>query len=53
MKKLLVLFVLMSVMQICYGQSAKEMALVPYPQKVILNDGFFDVAGADIRCIGE
>jgi hexosaminidase len=53
MKKLLVLFVLMSVMQICYGQSAKVMALVPYPQKVVLNDGFFDVAGVDIRCIGE
>ena len=43
----------MSVLLICYGQSAKEIALVPYPQKVVLNEGCFDVAGADIRCIGE
>ena len=53
MKKLLISFCLMSVLLICYGQSAKEIALVPYPQKVVLNEGFFDVAGADIRCIGE
>ena len=53
MKKLLTSVFFMSVVLICYGQSPKGLTIVPYPQEVVLNEGVFDVAGADVRCVGE
>ena len=53
MKKLLASVVLMYIMLVGYGQSVKELSLVPYPQEVVLNDGVFEIAGANIRCVGE
>lgn len=53
MKKLLASVVLMYIMLVGYGQSVKDLSLVPYPQEVVLNDGVFEIAGANIRCVGE
>lgn len=37
----------------CSDLAVEKVTVVPYPQEVILEKGTFDVAGADVRCVGE
>lgn len=37
----------------CSDLAVEKVTVVPYPQEVVLEKGTFDVAGADVRCVGE
>jgi hypothetical protein len=52
--KRIILFAMIAVAAVsCCGVSVEKLTVVPYPQEVVLEKGTFDVAGADIRCVGQ
>lgn len=53
MKKLLFIGIVAALFSSCSDRIVEKVNIVPYPQDVIIADGAFDVAGSDVRCVGE
>ena len=53
MNKILKFALVAALSAVCCGAVSAKVHIVPYPQEITVNEGTCNVAGVDVRCVGD